>query len=51
MKMNNEMEENKEIIDLDNEKNKQFLLFNLLYKKNENIKKDERGGKLIYYKQ
>ena len=44
MKMNNEMEENKEIIDLDNEKNKQFLLFNLLYKKkyNENEKESEK---------
>ena len=31
--MNNEMEENHEIYELDNEKNKKYLLFNLLYQK------------------
>ena len=44
IKMNNKMEQNNEIIDLDNEKNKNFLLYNLLYKKkyNENEKESEK---------
>ena len=44
IKMNNEMEENNEIIDLENDKNKKFLLYNLLYKKkyNDNEKESEK---------
>ena len=44
LNMNNEMEENHEIYESDNEKNKKYLLFNLLYQKRnyENEKESEK---------